>query len=387
DYSATGAAWEYFPHDHARSRAYRWNEDGLGGLCNRFQNICLAVALWNERDAILKERLFGLTGPEGNHGEDVKEYYFHLDGTPTHSYLKLLYKYPQVAFPYARLVSENRRRGRDAPEYELIDALTECFRENCYFDVFIEYAKAAEEDILCRVTAVNRGPEAAPLHVLPHLWYRNTWSWGHNPQRPEMHAVDASTVYTRHRHLGERWWYVLPAPGAQMELLFTENDSNAERLWGVPNGSPYVKDGIHEAVVNGYRERVNPEQKGSKVAAHCWAMLPPGEPFTVRVRFSPGPKAGPRAERRGTPLAEPFEGFDALFDQRVAEADDFYAVVQPASLTCDERLIQRQAFAGLMWSKQFYHYGIELWLRGDLAGPPPPGPRTTGRNSDWTHLY
>ncbi len=392
DYSATGEAWDYFPHDHARSRAYRWNEDGLAGVCNRFQNICLAVALWNERDPILKERLFGLTGSEGNHGEDVKEYYFYLDSTPTHSYMKMLYKYPQVEFPYAQLVEENQRRGRDAPEFELIDALRGAFEENRYFDVFVEYAKADQEDILCRISVVNRGPEPAPIHVLPHLWYRNTWSWGYNSARPEMRALNTRTVYTKHRHLGERWWYV----DAGAPLLFTENDTNTERLYNWPNATPYVKDGINDAVVHGRMDRVNPEQKGTKVAAHFRATIAPGETFTVRVRFT------------NVSQGDPFAEFDALFAQRIREADEFYAATQRAmqspdpstpislpaaksasgqALSEDERRVQRQAFAGLMWTKQFYHYSIELWQRGDPGTPPPPESRGHGRNADWTHLY
>ncbi len=378
DYSATGEAWEYLPHDHARSRAYRWNEDGLGGFCNRFQNVCLAVALWNERDAILKERLFGLTGNEGNHGEDVKEYYFYLDATPTHSYGKMLYKYPQVAFPYARLVEENRRRGRHEPEFELIDALGDVFAENRYFDVFIEYAKADEEDILCRITAVNRGPEAAALHVLPHLWFRNRWSWGYDAARPELQALaegNGAAVHARDKHLGERWWYVSVEGADPPPVLFTENETNNERLFGVANGSPYVKDGIDEAVVHGRMDRVNPAQTGTKAAAHARAVIPPGETFTVQVRFA------------NAPLPEPFADFDAVFDQRIEEADAFYASIQNPNLTEDERRVQRQAFAGLMWSKQFYHFSIELWLDGDPATPPPPEARKHGRNHDWAHLH
>ncbi|UCC64459.1 MAG: glucosidase, partial [Anaerolineae bacterium] len=336
DYSATGEAWDYFPHAHARSRAYRWNEDGLGGFCNRFQNLCLAVALWNERDPILKERLFGLTGVEGNHGEDVKEYYFYLDGTPTHAYMKMLYKYPQVAFPYVLLVEENQRRGRDAPEFELVDALREAFEENRYFDVLIEYAKAGQEDILCRITAINRGPEPAPIHVLPHLWYRNTWSWGYGRSRPELRAVGQDAVYTRDRHLGERWWYVdgdnAEARGHVL-LLFTENETNGERLFGWPNASPYVKDGINDAVVDGRTDRVSPEGKGSKVAAHFQATVPPGGTFAVRVRFSEAPHDAP------------FGDFDAVFEQRVQEADAFYAALQRPDLSEDERRVQRQALA------------------------------------------
>jgi hypothetical protein len=386
DYGATGEAWDYFPHDHARSRAYRWNEDGLAGVSNRFQNLCLAVGLWNEQDPILKERLFGLTGSEGNHGEDVKEYYFYLDNTPTHSYMKMLYKYPQVEYPYAQLVEENRRRGREAPEFELVDALRDVFKEGRYFDVFVEYAKAGQEDILCRITAVNRGPEPAPIHVLPHLWYRNTWSWGYGRPRPEMRAVGPHSVYTEDRHLGERWWYV-EAKGATAgqgaPLLFTENETNSERVFGSRNASFYVKDGIHEAVVHGLSDRVNPEKVGSKVAAHFQTFVAPGEAFTVHVRFADAPHE------------DPFGDLRPIFQQRIDEADEFYAAIQrpdPSTgsgraLSDDERQVQRQALAGLMWSKQFYHYSVELWLEGDPAQPPPPEVRKHGRNANWTHVY
>ena len=374
DYSATGAAWDYFPHDHARSRTYRWNEDGLAGICNRFQNMCLAVALWNERDPILKERLFGLSGSEGNHGEDVKELYYYLDSTPTHSYMKMLYRYPQEEFPYAELVAENRRRGRSAPEYDLVDALRDAFEAGRYFDVTVEYAKAGQEDILCRITAVNRGSEPAPLHILPHLWYRNTWSWGYDRTRPELHAVKPDAVYAPERHLGDRWWYVDAAQGS-VPLLFAENETNSERLFGSPNLTPYVKDGINEAVVNGDAARVNPDHKGTKVAAHFQTTVPPGEAFTVRVRFS------------DVEHNQPFTGFDAIFEQRRAEADEFYAAVQHPNLAEDERQVQRQALAGLMWTKQFYHYSVELWLAGDPSQPPPPESRKQGRNADWMHLY
>ncbi len=373
DYSATGEAWEFFPHDHARSRAYRWNEDGIGGFCNRFQNLCLGVALWNEHDPILKERFFGLTGNEGNHGEDVKEYYYYLDSTPTHSYAKMLYKYPQVAYPYAQLVNQNRQRGRHDPEFELIDALQTAFAENRYFDVFIEYAKAGQEDILCRITAVNRSADPAPIHILPHLWYRNTWSWGYGRTRPEIRAAkDGSHGATTHsKHLGVRYWTV----DGDSPLLFTENETNATRLWGLENGSPFVKDGINDAVVAGKHERVNPNQVGSKVAAHFQATVPPGESVTVRVRFA------------DSSHATPFADFDAVFEQRQREADEFYTAVQPPDLEPDERLIQRQAFAGLLWSKQYYHYSVELWLKGDPVGPKPPDERRNGRNHNWSHLY
>ena len=375
DYSANGTAWEYFPHDQARSRAYRWNEDGLGGVCNRFQNLCLAVALWNEQDPILKERFFGLTGNEGNHGEDVKEYYFYLDSTPTHSYMKMLYKYPQVAYPYAELVAGNRERGRQAPELELADLLGPALAAGRYFDVFIEYAKADQEDILCRITAVNRGPEAAPLHILPHIWFRNSWSWGYDRPRPGLTAIAPNTIYTNHRHLGERWYYVDIPAGADVPLLFTENETNHERLFGSPNASPYVKDGIHETVVLARPGRVNPAQTGSKAAAHFRATLAPGEAYSVRLRFSPAA------------LAAPFADFEPQFARRQQEADAFYAAVQAPSLSEDERRVQRQAFAGLLWSKQFYHYGVQLWLDGDPGQPPPPPQRKQGRNHDWTHLY
>jgi hypothetical protein len=375
DYSATGEAWDYFPHDHARSRAYRWNEDGLAGVSNRFQNVCLGIALWNEQDPILKERLFGLTGSQGNHGEDVKEYYYYLDSTPTHSYMKMLYRYPQVEYPYARLVEENRHRGRDAPEFELVDALRDVFEAGRYFDLFVEYAKADQEDILCRITAVNCGPEPAPIHVLPHLWYRNDWSWGYDRSRPELRAIDPGVVYTEHRHLGERWWYVDVAEYGKEVLLFTENETNSERLFGAPNTTSYVKDGIHRAVVHGRLDRVNPEQVGTKVAAHFQATVAPGDQFTVRVRFS------------DTSHHDPFADFDSVFEQRISEADEFYAAIQPPDLNDDERQVQRQALAGLMWTKQFYHYSVELWLEGDPAQLPPPESRKKGRNANWTHLY
>ena len=374
DYSAGGTAWEYFPHDHARSRAYRWNEDGLAGFCNRFQNICLAVALWNEQDPILKERFFGLTNSQGNHGEDVKEYYFHLDAAPTHSYMKMLYKYPQVAYPYDSLVEENNRRSPADPEFELIHALQQAFAEQRYFDVFIEYAKAGEEDILCRISAVNRGPDAAPLHILPHIWARNTWSWRHNPERAEFVATQSAAVRIDHRHLGQRWWHVKSQRG-DCQLLFTENDTNSERLFGVRNDAAYVKDAFHEAVVNGQKDRTNPDGKGSKVAGHCHAVIESGESFTVQVRFT---------NQENT---KPFADFDRVFERRIREADQFYAAVQREDLTDDERLVQRQALAGLLWSKQFYHYSVELWLEGDPAQPEPPPERRHRRNEDWTHLY
>ncbi len=374
DYSPAGTAWDYFPHDHARSRAYRWNEDGLAGFCNRFQNLCLAIALWNGRDPFLKERLFGLANEEGNHGEDVKEYYFYLDGLPSHAYMRMLYKYPQVEYPYERLLAENRRRSRAEREFELIDALGEALAAGRYFDVFVDYAKAAEEDILCRITAYNRGPEPAELHILPQAWYRNTWSWGYGGDRPVLRADGDTVVRTEHRHLGQRWWY-LDDHTQVPTLLFTENDTNRRRLFGAPNESPYVKDAFHHAVVQGRRDRVNPARRGSKAAAHYQATVAPGAAMTVRTRFT------------NTPLSDPFGRFDLMVRRRMAEADEFYEALQPAGLGEDQRRVQRQAYAGLLWSKQFYHYSVELWLEGDPAGPEPPRPRLSGRNSGWRHVY
>ncbi len=344
----------------------------MGGFCNRFQNICLAWAFWNEHDPFLKERLFGVSGPEGNHGEDVKEYYFYLDSTPTHSYCKMLYKYPQVEFPYARLVEENRRRGRDVGELELIDLLADVFHQQRYFDIVIEYAKVDEEDMICRVTAVNRGPAPAPLHLLAHLWYRNTWSWGYKPQRPVIRQFGPGAAQTTNAHLGDRYWYAGDGSTAPA-FLFTENDTNDLRLFKTPNATPYVKDAFHEAIVHGRAEAVNPAGQGSKAAAHFRRVLQPGESYTVWTRFSP------------TPHPQPLADAETLMKTRIAEADEFYAHVQRSQLTADERLVQRQAFAGLLWSKQFYHYSVELWLEGDPAGPPPPpvrrpGATTTGRN-------
>ena len=370
DYSADGNAWDYFPHDHARSRAYRWNEDGLAGFCDRDQILCLGLALWNGRDPILKERMFGLSNREGNHGEDVKEYFFYLDNTPTHSYARMLYKYPQVEFPYSDLVDENRRRGPEQPEYELLDVISDTFREGRYFDVFVEYAKAGMEDILCRVRVVNRGPEPAPIHVLPHLWYRNTWSWTPGSSRPVIHAGKPGRASTEHLTLGTRWWYVRAQDGTSSEFLFTDNETNAARLFGAASTGAPVKDGINDAVVDGRRDRISTE-RGSKVAAHLQAMVGPGESFTVQIRLTPEAKA------------RPFAHFDLVMARRLAEADEFYAAIQGSHLTEDERLVQRQAYAGLLWSKQFYHYDVHHWLAGDPAQPQPPRERWQGRNRDW----
>jgi len=373
DYSATGEAWEYFPHDHARSRAYRWNEDGLAGFCDRDQHACLGLGLWNEQDPILKERLFGVTGTQGNHGEDVKEYYYYLDSTPTHSYARMLYKYPQVAYPYADLVHENERRGTEASEYELVDAIGQALAAGRYFDVVVEYAKVGEEDLLCRITAHNRGSDAAPLHLLPQLWFRNDWSWDHETQRPTLEQTSDREIRLQKEALGDRWWYVAGPDGTAVDLLFTHNETNRERLYGEPNPSPYVKDGINDYVVDGATDAVHPDQRGTKAAAHVRVEIPAGAARTVQVRFTPD-----RKDR-------PFVHCDRLIDDRRAEADAFYDTVQRDDLSDEDERIQRQAFAGLMWSKQFYHYDVDRWLEGDPTQPEPPEGRW--RNRGWEHLH
>lgn len=375
DYSPHGTAWESFPHDHARSRAYRWNEDGLAGISDRHQYICFAIALWNGCDPILKERVFGLTGNEGNHGEDAKEYYFYLDSTPTHSYMKYLYKYPQREFPYAKLVEENRRRRREEREYELID--TGVFEGNRYFDVVVEYAKATSEEIQIRIQATNRGPDPARLTLLPTLWFRNTWSWGLDARRPRMRAGTAfenwSVIELDHEYYGaRRLWCERKPP-----LLFTENETNSRRLYGDQAGAPYVKDSFHDYVINGRTDVVNPEQFGSKAAAHYVFTLPPGQSDVVRLRLTNETGLG------GFTVAM----CDRLFAQRIQEADEFYDELAPADLSEDAKRVQRQAFAGLLWSKQFYHYDLKRWLIGDPGMPDPPSERLRGRNADWTHLY
>ncbi len=368
DYSPHGTAWEYLPHDAARSRAYRWGEDGIAGLSDDRQLLCLSVALWNGHDPILKERLFGLTNNEGNHGEDVKELYYYLDATPTNSYLKMLYRYPQRAFPYQQLVEENRRRGMDQPEFELVD--TGIFEESRYFDVVVEYAKAAPNDILMRITVHNRGPEPAPIDVLPQLWFRNTWSWTHDAAKPEMHAQDSRAISARHQDLGE---YVLHCEQGAT-LLFCDNDTNAARLFGT--GAPgHFKDAFHDHVVSGRPDAVNPQQVGTKAAAHHRITVPAGGAKQLRLRLTDTPSP-----------TGPFSDFDATFALRAHEADDFYDVLQAAIPDAERRKVQRQAFAGLLWSKQFYYYDVPQWLRGDPAQPPPPPERLKGRNRDWQHL-
>jgi hypothetical protein len=388
DYSAGGTAWEYFPHDHARSRAYRWGEDGIGGICDIQQRICFAVAMWNGRDPILKERLFGLTGNEGNHGEDVKEYYFYLDSTPTHSYMKYLYKYPQAAFPYTQLVEENRKRGKSAPEYELCD--TGIFNENRYFDVFVEYAKSTEDDVLIRITATNRGPETAPLWLLPTIWFRNRWSWGRHPGAPELSAAknfpqggaktsgNGQIYFELSERLYDKCWLI--AEGAPTPL-FTENETNFERLFGVRNRTPYVKDAFDNYVVHGRQDVVNPAHTGTKGAALYRQDVAAGASFTIRLRLT-------NESPMDTGAVKNIFGssFDNIFSARLKEADEFYASRTPQNFSADAKNVYRQAFAGLMWSKQFYHYDVLQWLQGDPAGPPPPSERWQGRNRDWTHL-
>ncbi|HEY2903775.1 MAG TPA: glucosidase, partial [Polyangia bacterium] len=382
DYSADGNCWEYFPHDHARSRAYRWGEDGLLGICDRQGRLCFALALWNGADPILKERLFGLTGPEGNHGEDVKEHYFYLDSTPTHSYMKALYKYPQRAFPYAALVEENRRRGKHDPEFELGD--TGVFDDNRYFDVFAEYAKASPDDILIRLTIANRGPEAAPLALLPTLWFRNLWSWGRAGEgycgKPVMAAVGEHEIDVQHPLLGHYRLAVDPAnaPAQRRELIFTENETNSARLFGAANPSPFVKDGFHEYVVGGHKTAINPARVGTKAAALMHFTIAAGQEITVRLRLT--------AHAEANAARDPFSDFDSLFVQRLAEADAYYDA-KTGPLARDESLAVRQAYAGLLWSKQFYHYDVRAWLQGDPAHPMPPSGRSTGRNVEWQHLY
>lgn len=375
DYSPQGTAWEHFPHEQARSRAYRWNEDGLAGISDRHQFVCFAIALWNGHDAILKERLFGLAGHEGNHGEDVKEYYSYLDSTPTHSYMKYLYKYPQSAFPYGQLVAENRRRGRSEQEYELIDSGV--FDEDRYFDVFVEYAKASPEDLLIRVQVCNRGPDIAELTLLPTLWFRNTWSWGLDVRRPRMKAGapvgSQSVVEFVHDYYGYRRLVC----GGHPILLFTENETNTRRLYGDPSGARYVKDSIHDYVVHGDKAAVNPEQVGSKAAALYALSIEPGQSETVSLRFLNHPGV---ADCGGPE-------FQDIFALRFQEANEFYDSVAPPDLSDDARLVQRQAFAGLLWNKQFYSYDVTRWIKGDPAGPEPPRERLQGRNADWTHLY
>ena len=369
DYSHDGNAWDYFSHDQSRSRAYRWGEDGLAGISDDKQQLCFAIALWNGRDPILKERLFGLTNREGNHGEDVKEYYFYLDSTPTHSYMKYLYKYPQREFPYCDLVETNRRRSREEFEYELLD--TGIFDEDRYFDVFVEYAKADPEDLLIRVSVYNRGPEAALIHLLPTLWFRNTWSWTEHKPKPSMRQVEKGSVRASHTQLGDR---TLDCEGLP-ELLFTENESNAVRLWRQNNSSPHVKDAFHDYVVSGKHEAVNPARIGTKAAAHYRLEIPARGSQAVRLHLSV--KAP----------SDPFNIFDKTFAVRVAEANEFYDRITPASLNEDERRVHRQALAGMLWGKQYYFFDVDRWLVEHEAHPLMGTAHRHTRNAEWFHMF
>ncbi|GAB3864543.1 glucosidase [Hymenobacter segetis] len=369
DYSANGDAWNFTTHDQARSRAYRWGEEAIAGFCDNEQRLCFGLGLWNGQDAILKERLFGLSGPEGNHGEDVKEVYYYLDGTPTHSYQRMLYKYPQHAFPYEWLVKENARRDRNRPEFELMD--TAIFLENKYFDVFVEYAKADAEDVLIQLTIINRGPAEATLHLLPQLWFRNTWAWGEDAYRPRLAAISDNHIHAEHRDLGKFTLYCDEAPS----LLFCENATNNGRLHNAPSTEQFFKDGINDYLLHGQAGAVNPARTGTKAAAHYELAIAPGATRVVRLRLA------------APDLATPFADFDQTLKLRLTEADQFYQTLQADLPNADARLVQRQAFAGMLWSKQYYYYDVPRWLAGDPAFPPPPPERLEGRNSTgWVHL-
>jgi hypothetical protein len=416
DYSANGDAWNYLSHDQARSRAYRWGEDGLAGISDYKQRLCFAWAFWNGQDTILKERLFGLTGPQGNHGEDVKELYWYLDNTPSHSYMRMLYRYLQSRFPYQELIGYNAARSRAEPEFELWQ--TNALADNRYFDIEISYAKGTPDDLLIRATAINRGPEPAVLHFLPTLWFRNTWSWGRDPRKPSLRERTPAMIEASHDELGRYEFHCENADA----LLFTENESNLERLWGVPNRSPFVKDSINDAVTQNKRDLVNSGKIGTKAAAHYRFSIQPNESRTVRLRLrkidlgtarasSAVRGASPRTSSSQNPVGEAptgarevragralgalpgedsrdaFSDFDEIFSAREAEADEFFAELAPSSLTSERKAIQRQALAGLLWTKQFYYYIVEEWLEGDPGQPAPPDSRWSGRNFDWKDLY
>jgi hypothetical protein len=365
DYSPHGNAWEYFPHDHARSRVYRWGEDGLCGISDNHQRLCFALGLWNGRDPILKERLFGLTGNEGNHGEDVKELYYYLDSTPTHSYMKCLYKYPQSEFPYSALVHHGR--GIRDRELELLD--TGVFNDHRYWDVFVEYAKADIDDVVIRIRVINRGPEQATLHLLPTLWFRNTWGWRHNSEKPQLWQVDADVIEAEHAVMGRYLFTAKDAP----RLLFTDNETNSERFYGLPSGRRVYKDGFHEFLIRGNHQAISPDPLGTKACAHYVCTVDPGAEQVILARLA----------RKDYPDVD----ISAVFAQRLAEADQFYHSFQPETLSPDGRSVQRQAFAGMLWSKQYYHYAIEEWLEGDPGQPSPPPQRKNGRNREWPHLF
>jgi hypothetical protein len=371
DYSADGNAWDFFPHDHARSRAYRWTEDGILGISDNHQRLCFALAFWNGRDSILKERLYGLSGHEGNHGEDVKEVYYYLDSTPTHSYLKGLYKYPQAEFPYSQLLEENRRRGKLDPEFELEE--TGVFQDDRYFDITAEYAKNDVDDILVRITVANRGPEAADIVLMPTLWFRNTWSWcgPSNADKPSLRMTSSGVVQTTHETLGSYLWTLDGSP----ELLFTDNETNNARLFGLSNKTKHVKDAFHDYVIHGQKDAVNPSRQGTKCCALYPLCIGPGEQTVVQMRLAP---AGSPVLRK-TAVA-------SLFEKRIQEADEFYAAYAPG-LTPEAYLVQRQAFAGMFWNKQYYHFVVHTWLTGDPGMPEPPAARWQGRDNQWVHLF
>ena len=366
DYSANGDAWNYITHDMARSKAYRWGEEGIGGICDRDQTLCFAVALWNKKDPILKERYFGLSNPEGNHGEDVKELYYYLESTPTHSYQKMLYKYPQNEYPYAWLVEENKRRGRNDPEFELIDTGT--FDQNAYFDIFIEYAKNTQDDILVKITVHNRGSHDAELNVLPTIWFRNTWDWGYSDYVPELTADSHGVIEVYHNELKQLW---LNAEGSP-DLLFCNNNTNTKRLYNYDDGRRYYKDGINDYIVHG-ADTLNPKKTGTKAAVNYDIKVLAEQSVTLRLRLSKDAANG-------------FGDFDEIFNARVAESGKFYDDLQLGNKNDDRRMVQRQAYAGMLWSKQFYYYDVRHWINGDPAEPAPPTERLNGRNSKWMHL-
>jgi hypothetical protein len=386
DYSADGAAWDYFPFQHALHKAYRWNEDGIAGISDRKQHVCFAVSFWNGQDAFLKERFFGLDGNTGNHGEDVKEYYFYLDNTPTHSYMKFLYKYPQAAFPYEKILDENKKRDKTEPEYELMD--TGVFDEDKYFDVFIEYAKAGAEDILIKITAINRGEETVPLHVLPTVWFRNKWSWFENAEKPRMEKLETgaqnfSAITISEENAGEYRLFCENAPS----LLFCENETNYKKLYGGENASEFTKDGISDFVVNENNSAVNPEQTGTKAAAHYVFELAAGEAKEIRLRLNKIPNENENSQMKEVFFTDFAKNFEEIFEKRVSEADAFYASITPETLSADEKLVMRQSLAGMLWSKQFYQYIVKDWLEGDPNFGSPPAQRKEGRNHNWAHLY
>jgi len=368
DYSANGVAWESVTHDMARSKAFRWGEEGIGGICDEHQFLCFALSFWNKKDPILKERYFGLTGNQGNHGEDVKEYYYYLDSTPSHAYMKMLYKYPQMPFPYQQLIDENNRRGKMETEYELID--TGIFNEDHYFDIFIEYAKNDPEDILIKISICNRSPEDASLHVLPTLWFRNTWDWGYDPYKPALAASGSGTVHIRHENHGDYFFYCKDNP----EWLFTDNETNVKKLYSAENKTGFFKDGVNNYIIHGESSAVNPEKKGTKAAANFNVLIKGGQTKIITLRLT------------NTRNNSPFADFDAIFDLRKKEADIFYDSLQDGIKSTDARNVQRQAYAGLLWSKQFYYFNIHQWLTGDPSQPPPPHERHAGRNHEWKHL-